>query len=166
MLAGRPRFHSVYSIGLLLTVVAGFVSAMVTPNSKDSLMHLFTWWIAIFVIPLGLSLWNPARRVVAMLAGAYILGQLVDTGFAIVHDGTGRWTGLSTYPNYFGQAGLLSCALAIFLLGEQRELDGWFYAGVAVILAAVFAHPLLGRRQGKARQPELLGTSESHGVVD
>ena len=56
--------------------------------------------------------------------------------------------------------------LAIFLLGEQRELDGWFYAGVAVILAAVFAHPLLGRRQGKARQPELLGTSESHGVVD
>lgn len=56
--------------------------------------------------------------------------------------------------------------LAIFLLGEQRELDGWFYAGVAVILAAVFAHPLLGRRQGKTTQPELLGTAESHGVVD
>jgi drug/metabolite transporter (DMT)-like permease len=56
--------------------------------------------------------------------------------------------------------------LAMLLLGEQRELDGWFYAGVAVILAAVFMHPLLSRRQGKATQPELLGTAESHNVVE
>jgi drug/metabolite transporter (DMT)-like permease len=32
--------------------------------------------------------------------------------------------------------------LAIVLLGEQRELTPVFYAGVAVVLAAVFAHPL------------------------
>ncbi|KJV32553.1 DMT family transporter [Luteibacter yeojuensis] len=35
--------------------------------------------------------------------------------------------------------------LAIPLLGEQRELGWAFYAGVAVILAAVFAHPWLHR---------------------
>jgi len=56
--------------------------------------------------------------------------------------------------------------LAILLLGEQHELDGWFYVGVAVILAAVFAHPLLNRRQRNTKQPELLGTSESHSMVD
>ena len=56
--------------------------------------------------------------------------------------------------------------LAIVLLGEQRELDGWFYAGVAVILAAVFMHPLLNRRRRAAAQPELLGTTESHGMID
>jgi drug/metabolite transporter (DMT)-like permease len=56
--------------------------------------------------------------------------------------------------------------LAILLLGEQRQLDHWFYAGVVVILAAVFAHPLLNRRQRDTRQPELLVTSESHGMVD
>jgi drug/metabolite transporter (DMT)-like permease len=56
--------------------------------------------------------------------------------------------------------------LAMLLLGEQRQLDGWFYAGVAVILAAVFAHPLLGRRQRPTAQPELLGTTESHGIVE
>jgi drug/metabolite transporter (DMT)-like permease len=56
--------------------------------------------------------------------------------------------------------------LAMLLLGEQRQLDGWFYAGVAVILVAVFAHPLLGRRQRPMAQPELLGTSESHGIVE
>jgi drug/metabolite transporter (DMT)-like permease len=32
--------------------------------------------------------------------------------------------------------------LAILLLGEQRELTPAFYAGVALVLAAVFAHPL------------------------
>ena len=56
--------------------------------------------------------------------------------------------------------------LAILLLGEQRQLDHWFYAGVVVILAAVFAHPLLNRRQRDTKQPELLGTSESHSMVD
>ncbi|HTV85852.1 MAG TPA: DMT family transporter [Dyella sp.] len=56
--------------------------------------------------------------------------------------------------------------LAILLLGEQRQLDAWFYLGVAVILAAVFAHPLLHRRERKASQPELLGTAESHNIVD
>jgi len=35
-----------------------------------------------------------------------------------------------------------------------------------VILAAVFAHPLLNRRQRSTKQPELLGTTESHSIVD
>jgi drug/metabolite transporter (DMT)-like permease len=56
--------------------------------------------------------------------------------------------------------------LAVVLLDEQRELDCWFYGGVMVILAAVFAHPLLNRRQRSTKQPELLGTTESHSIVD
>jgi len=56
--------------------------------------------------------------------------------------------------------------LAMLLLGEQRQLDAWFYGGVAVILLAVFAHPLLGRRRQPAQQPELLGTTESHNIVE
>jgi drug/metabolite transporter (DMT)-like permease len=51
--------------------------------------------------------------------------------------------------------------LAIVLLGEQRQLDGWFYLGVLVILGAVFAHPLLTRRPIASPQPEILGTAES-----
>lgn len=36
--------------------------------------------------------------------------------------------------------------LASLLFNEQRELDTAFYVGVAIILAAVFVHPLLTRR--------------------
>lgn len=49
--------------------------------------------------------------------------------------------------------------LAIMLLGEQHELTGVFYVGVAVILAAVIVHPLLNRSE--LQHPEILGTSEA-----
>ncbi len=39
-------------------------------------------------------------------------------------------------------------ALAALLLGERRELGPQFYAGVAVVLAVVFAHPMVVRRYG------------------
>jgi len=37
--------------------------------------------------------------------------------------------------------------LAIPLLGEQRELNGQFYVGVAAILLVVFAYPVMSRRK-------------------
>jgi drug/metabolite transporter (DMT)-like permease len=40
---------------------------------------------------------------------------------------------------------IYSILLAIALLGEQRELTFAFYAGVAIIVAAVLAHPFVGR---------------------
>ncbi|URL60004.1 DMT family transporter [Luteibacter flocculans] len=47
--------------------------------------------------------------------------------------------------------------LAIPLLGEQRELGWSFYVGVAIILGAVFAHPLLHRKdKAKAETGDLV----------
>lgn len=55
--------------------------------------------------------------------------------------------------------------LAILLLGEQRELTPQFYLGVAIILAAVFIHPLLGKPQ-RLQHPEVLGTAEAKGAAE
>lgn len=46
--------------------------------------------------------------------------------------------------------------LAVLLLDEQRELSLTFYAGVAVVLLAVFAHPFMARRRGPLSPPEAL----------
>jgi drug/metabolite transporter (DMT)-like permease len=54
--------------------------------------------------------------------------------------------------------------LAILLLGEQRELDPLFYLGVAVVLATVFAHPLLSRRTPALPPAEVLGTAETRNI--
>ncbi|TAN06376.1 MAG: DMT family transporter [Rhodanobacteraceae bacterium] len=51
--------------------------------------------------------------------------------------------------------------LAIILLGEQHQLDGWFYMGVAIILAAVGMHPLLTRRALVKPPAAVLGAAES-----
>jgi len=55
--------------------------------------------------------------------------------------------------------------LAIPLLGEQRELTGLFYLGVAIILAAVFGHPLLERPR-RVEHAEVLATAEAKHVAD
>ncbi|HET7931216.1 MAG TPA: DMT family transporter [Rhodanobacteraceae bacterium] len=54
--------------------------------------------------------------------------------------------------------------LAVLLLGEQHQLDAWFYAGVAVILGAVFVHPLLTRRPADKPPEALFGTAESKAI--
>lgn len=55
--------------------------------------------------------------------------------------------------------------LAALLLGEQQELTPMFYLGVAIIIGAVFLHPLLERRT-RIAHPELLGTSEAKQLVE
>jgi drug/metabolite transporter (DMT)-like permease len=50
---------------------------------------------------------------------------------------------------------------AAILLGEQHELTPTFYCGAAIILGAVFVHPLLQRPQ-RISHLEVLGTSEAH----
>lgn len=45
-------------------------------------------------------------------------------------------------------------ALAALLLGEQRELDGQFYLGVAIVLAAVLVWPWWSRRRLAPPQPD------------
>lgn len=56
---------------------------------------------------------------------------------------------------------IYAIVLAIVLLNEQRELGLMFYLGVAIILAGVFAHPLLVHRAPGKPAPELLGTAPS-----
>ncbi len=56
-------------------------------------------------------------------------------------------------------------ALAMLLLGEQRELTPRFYLGVAIILGAVLIYPLLVRPK-KIEHPEILATGESKVVGD
>jgi drug/metabolite transporter (DMT)-like permease len=54
--------------------------------------------------------------------------------------------------------------LAILLLDEQRDLTPAFYGGVAIILAAVLAYPLLVRPR-RLEHVEVLATGEARDVT-
>ena len=61
---------------------------------------------------------------------------------------------------------IYAIVLAVILFGEQQELSGRFYAGVAIILGVVFAQGLLA---GKRKQPvhaEQAAVSEAHRIAD
>src|SRR5690606_26587885 len=55
--------------------------------------------------------------------------------------------------------------LAMLLLGEQHELSGQFYLGVAIVLAAVFVYPLL-RRRPRPAHAEAMAAIEAPKVVE
>jgi len=57
-------------------------------------------------------------------------------------------------------------ALAIVLLGEQRDLGLMFYLGVGIILMSVFAHPLLARTGKRVEHAEVLAIAEAKNVTD
>jgi len=57
-------------------------------------------------------------------------------------------------------------ALAALLLGEQRELGGNFYLGVAIVLSVVLVHPWLHRRAVEPAEATVLATSEAKNLAD
>jgi len=61
---------------------------------------------------------------------------------------------------------IYAIALAIVLLGEQRELGLMFYLGVAIILLSVFAHPLLARTGKGVEHADVLAIAEAKNVTD
>lgn len=76
----------------------------------------------------------------ALLAGGCTLLPFVLSLTALRHISAFQATiALNMEPVY-------AILLAIALLGEQRELSPSFYIGVAIVLAAVFLHPLMVRR--------------------
>jgi hypothetical protein len=56
--------------------------------------------------------------------------------------------------------------LAVLLLDEQRELTRSFISEWRSSCRAVFAHPLIHRKQLQSPSPEILGTSESKSAAD
>ncbi|MGH3414196.1 MAG: O-antigen ligase family protein [Marmoricola sp.] len=140
LLRGRPRAPLAYFVGVGLVCLSGIMAALLNSPSK-TLPALSFWLITIFVLPMAIAAWHPAPRVLDALAWAYVIGQVVDTGYAAIHDGTQglRWYGLSTQPNYLGQCGLLAICLLMFLHHRVRPNHRWIvWAAGAVCAAGVF----------------------------
>lgn len=99
---------------------------------------------AVFVLP---SI--PDAVFLALLAGGCTLLPFALSLTALRHISAFSATiALNMEPVY-------AIVLAIVLLGEQRELSPSFYLGVAIVLAAVFLHPLMVGKPATARERDL-----------
>ncbi|TCV97585.1 EamA domain-containing membrane protein RarD [Luteibacter rhizovicinus] len=120
---------------LLAPLLAGTAPAFVLPDWHD------TWLM--LVLSFGCTLLLPFALALVALRHMTAFGTQMVTNLEPIY----------------------AIVLAIPLLGEQHELGWKFYLGVAVILAAVFAHPLI-HRSPKAPAVEQIGASEAHNIVD
>lgn len=128
-----PRLPATFTVGIALCIVSGLLATAHCAAPGETMLHLAFWFAVILVLPVALALLKPSVLYVMTLAGAYVAGQLFDTGWAILHDGSHRWTGLSTQPNYFGQAALLSCTLLIALAAAVRTRHRWMVTAAALV---------------------------------
>lgn len=128
LIAGRSKAPFGYSLAVTGITLTGLISSSVSGAPTQSLVNLVLWLGAIFFLPVALLRLHPSIRVVRTLAWAYVVGQLVDTGLALAKNGTHRWAGISTHPNYFAGAALLSVTLLFFLgpgSGRRERVIIW-----------------------------------------
>ena len=154
--------------GMLIGVVVGTVSALFVALFSSLNKRLVEHSDALSVTALEMAAGVAALTVIAPLSGLlspafggdpFVLPNLRDGGYlltlavactlipfalslmALRHlTAFGAQLAVNLEPIY-------AIALAILLLGEQRELTPQFYLGVAIILGAVLIYPLLTRPQ-------------------
>lgn len=167
--------------GMLIGIVVGTVSALLVALFNSLNKRLVEHGDALSVTALEMAAGVAAMTLIAPLSGMlspafggnpFLLPDLHDGGYLVLLAVTctlvpfvlsllalrhlsafGTQLAVNLEPVY-------AIALAMLLLGEQRELTPRFYLGVAIILGAVLVYPLLVRPK-KIEHPEILATGES-----
>lgn len=173
----RPRPSALHLVGSLVLVTFGMLASLASPEPLTSIGYLLRMLTALTFLPLAFVFWRPSRRLVEVMAWAYVLGQLVSMlgGFARGPVGNNRYDGLTTHPNFYGICAVVAGGICLFLLHRTPRPRRWIpllaLAGcaasvlnsgsraallTAVLLAVLY--PLL-ERSGKAGYALALGAA-------
>jgi len=145
-------------LGFWVGVISAALAALFNALNKRFLGHhdamAVTWLelgagfvvlaaIAAFTAPDGAGVVVPSVRDGAWLLVLAILCTLIPFAVSLA---TLRHLSAFTAQLAINLEPLYAIVLAVAFLGEARELDGMFFLGVAIVLAAVFGHGWLQMR--------------------
>ncbi|GGZ62690.1 membrane protein [Lysobacter xinjiangensis] len=171
--------------GMRMGIVVGTVSAIFVALFGSLNKRLVEHGDALTITAIELGAGTIALTLLSPLLGTVMPGEALAFAFPSLHDTAlllGLAIGCTLIPYALSLVALrhmsafaaqlavnlepvYAIVLAILLLGEQRELSLAFYGGVAIILGAVLAYPLMHRLR-RIEHPEMLAASESKGMVD
>lgn len=136
--AHRTRVPLSFSVGASLVAVTGLFAVAASGTAGKDLFTLILWCATLIVLPLGMTRLAPSTSTIERLAWAYIAGQLISFLGGVAKVGlSGRSEGLTTHPNYFGEAGLVAFALCLHLYARGRHR--WLVvAASAMALSTVY----------------------------
>ncbi len=124
LLERRVELPATYLAGVIGLLVFGLIGSSRSASPSLSVVILFLMLMVVFVLPTAIVLWSPSSRVLRCLAWSYVAGHMLSTAVALSEGAgaNGRYDGLTHHPNYFGQAGMMSIALLLFLFYERPSL--------------------------------------------
>jgi O-antigen ligase len=140
MLRARVHLPKAYVAGSVILLASGLGASVLSDQTISSMTIMFRLVAAAIVIPALFMLWRPSWLSVDIMAGLYILGQMVSVADSILGDALtgGRHQGLSTHPNFFGLCGTLAYALAFHLLNRTPRKWHWLiWASMAISFYSV-----------------------------
>lgn len=128
----------VMAVGALM--VLGLLALTRAAAPVTSLVFLVQWLLVFAALPIFLVMWRPQRRIIDLLLGSFLVGQLASTGYGLLTGAgaDGRLRGFSHHPNDFGLAAAISVAIVFYLTPHFKEL------GARALLFGVVGINLVG----------------------
>jgi O-antigen ligase len=127
-----PAF--VFGVGGVFIVA--LVTSVLSEQPGPSLNILARLLVGAFGLTTLIVWWNPDRTRVLIVASAYVLGNVISIGYAVVKNqasAEGRRAGLSEHPNIFGLCAMLAVFLLPFIMSQIPRSWRWIPAVLGVV---------------------------------
>ncbi|HJR89652.1 MAG TPA: hypothetical protein VJ782_05775 [Aeromicrobium sp.] len=138
ILGGRLHAPPMFVAGSVILIVAGLVASTFSGAPYQSLAEMMRVVAAAVMLPTAILLWNPSRRKIVAIAGAYTLGSAVSAAYGLVtgiKSVDGRYAGLTDHPNHLGLTSMFSVALVPFLLASSGRERRWLWISIGAVNA-------------------------------
>ncbi|BBH16905.1 hypothetical protein Back2_11920 [Nocardioides baekrokdamisoli] len=130
-LRNRARVPIDFAVGLSLMLIFGGIGSIASGHPGTSMFSIMLWVSVLGFLPLALAALDLSVKEIQVLAWAYVAGQMFDSVYAASQHG--RWYGLTTHPNYFGEYAVLAIALLTWLHQYTPRSRHWLVWGCGAV---------------------------------
>jgi hypothetical protein len=148
LLRNKFKLPVEYILAGAVIFATGLIGSFVAEVPLYALVAVFFWLATMFMLLIGIHLWNPTSGEIRAMAWLFVVGQGFSFAYGIVTGASagGRFYGLTIHPNYFAEAGLCSLALLLHLTTVTPQKWKWVvWAAMAFSVYTIF---ISGSRAG------------------
>lgn len=148
VLTNRVKVDSIYfGAGAFIAINVLFSASLSTAPGSSIAGGLY-WVFAMALLPLAIARWSPSNKLIDLLCWCYVVGHGVSTvlGLALGTNAQagGRWMGMTTHPNQYAGAAMLSFCLSLHLFHRVKPQHRWI--AVAAIAMSTGTELMSGSR--------------------
>jgi hypothetical protein len=132
LLVSSKKLPKLYTIGVTILITNALVVSLLSASPVASLVGFGKVAYAIILLPILLTRLNLDRAMIMRFAWAFVIGQGISLGYALLHPGQvagGRAVGYTQHPGFFGLSGQMAVCLCIFLFYEVDKRYRWVVVG-------------------------------------